>query len=136
MKVNYKLPGVLPETFPAGGMESGEHAGEPFGAHLQRLRVPHITDWRSVLRLDEPVAGATTIAPPVAPHGIGSRDGTTQRAWWRSLLNRHGHLLAPKPEPAPGADGQAAMQHMMSMLLEAQQREEEIFARYFAERED
>jgi hypothetical protein len=138
MKVNYTLPGVLPDTFPAGGMESGEHATESFG-HLQRLRVPDATDWRSVLRLDEPPAGVTTIAPPLSPNGIGSRDGTSQRAWWRSTLHRHRHLLESSgPEAASGAeaDGHTAMQRMLGLLFESQQHEEEIFARYFAEHQD
>jgi hypothetical protein len=139
MKVNYTLPGVLPETFPAEGMGSGESAGEPFAAHLQRLRVPDAADWRSVLRLDALPAGVTTIAPPPSPDGIGPRDARSQRTWWRSTLYRHRHLAeSTEPDAASntGADAHASMQRMLDLLFESQQREEEIFARYFAEHED
>jgi hypothetical protein len=137
MKVNYTLPGVLPETFPAEGTEAGEHAGEPFATRLQRLQIPDLTDWRSVLRLDVPADGVTTIAPPVSPDGIGPGDGISRRTWWRGMLQRHSHLMeSARLEIGSEVDDQVCMQRMLTILLEAHQREEEIFARYFAEHED
>jgi len=137
MKVSYTLQGMMPEVFPAAGMELGDHAGEPFASHLQRLRLPHVIDWRSVLRLDVPADGVTAIGPPGSPDGIGPIDGASQRRWWRKMLNRHNHLLeTSEPEASFEGDGQISVQRMLSMLFEAQQREEEIFARYVAEHED
>src|SRR5882672_11257322 len=113
MKVNYTLPGMLPEATPAPVTESGESPAEPFGAHLQRLRVPEFTDWRAVLRLNATPPGATGIGPPPAPYGIDSRDGASQRAWWRAMLNKHTRLAeGAGQEAAPGmdADGHASLQ--------------------------
>jgi len=123
MKVNYTLPGLMPDAAPSPVAEPGD--GEPFVAHLQRLRIPDVTDWRAVLRLNTAPAGATAIAPPPAPGGIGVRDGATQRAWWRNFMERQ--------QSNPAAD--KSVQRMIGLLAESQRREDEIFARHFAEQE-
>jgi hypothetical protein len=131
MKVNYTLPGLLPEATVAPVNELGEHPGEAFSLQLQRLRVPEVTDWRVLLRLNAPTAGATGIGPPPMPSGIALRDGASQRAWWRSTLHRH----AP-PQDQDVDSGSVPVQRMLGLLSESQRREDEIFARHFAERED
>jgi hypothetical protein len=127
IKVNYTLPGLMPDAAPRPPAEPGD--GEPFAAHLQRLRLPDVTDWRAVLRLNAAPTGATAIAPPPAPGGLSVRDGALQRAWWRGFLLRHDS----------GSDAQAgrgkSLQRMIGLLAESQRREEEIFARHFAEQE-
>jgi hypothetical protein len=123
IKVNYTLPGLMPDAAPRPPAESGD--GEPFAAHLQRLRLPDVTDWRAVLRLNAVPTGATAIAPPPAPGGISVRDGALQRTWWRGFVQRHDQ---------PG--GNKSVQRMIGLLAESQRREEEIFARHFAEQEN
>lgn len=125
MKVNYTLPGLLPDASPGPPAESGEQPAELFSSHLQKLRMPDVTDWRAVLRLHIPPAGATVIAPP-RPNGIGLRDGESRRAWWRGTLLKHKRLDGTSPEES----------QMLDLLLETQRREDEIFARYFSEHED
>lgn len=125
MKVNYTLPGLLPESSPKPTAELGERAAESFGTQLQRLRAPQHTDWRTLLRLDQPPAGAGDIGPPPTPSGIHMRDGAFQRAWWRAVLGKHVRLLeSTSPEP---------VQRMLGLLLESQRLEDEVFARHFAE---
>src|SRR5215831_9053450 len=129
MKVNYTLPGLLPEATPAPVTET-DTVAEPFGAYLNRLRAPDFTDWRELLRLNVPQAGATSIAPPQTPRGTDLRDGVSQRAWWRGMLQKH-----TREEALAGAepDIHPSIQRMLTLLLESQQREDEVFARYFAE---
>jgi hypothetical protein len=132
MKVNYTLPGLLPEAAPAPLPET-DSVVEPFGAYLNRLRAPDFTDWRELLRLNIPPAGATSIAPPPTPLGVDARDGVSQRAWWRGMLQKH-----TREEALAGteSDSHSSVQHMLTLLLESQQREDEVFARYFAEGRD
>src|SRR5215472_1906057 len=89
MRVNYTLPGMLPEASRARGADAAEQVVEPFGAQLQRLRAPDFTDWRALLRLDAPPPGLAGFGPPPAPQGIEWRDGVSERAWWRGLLRKH-----------------------------------------------
>jgi hypothetical protein len=130
MKVNYTLPGMLPEASRAPSAETGELAAEPFGVQLQRLRAPEFTDWRALLRLDAPPAGLAGIGPPPAPPGIDWRDGASERAWWRGMLQKHTALFESQ-----GADpgSERAIGRMLSCLQESQRREDEIFARQVAE---
>jgi len=129
MKVNYTLPGLLPEAAPAPLPET-DSVVEPFGAYLNRLRAPDFTDWRELLRLNIPPAGATSMAPPPTPRGIELRDGVSQRAWWRGMLQKH-----TREEAIAGteSDSHPSVQRMLTLLMESQQREDEVFARYFAE---
>jgi hypothetical protein len=135
MKVNYTLPGLLPEQMePAAG--TGERAAEPFGAQLQRLRVPDVTDWRDVLRLNTPPGGNTSLGPPPAPSGTESRDGASQRAWWRGMLHKHMSSQSDAPQETVSgmsASGQTSVQRMLGLLQESQRLEDQIFARHFAE---
>jgi hypothetical protein len=136
MKVNYTLPGLLPEATAAPATESGERPASPFATQLQRLRAPEIADWRALLRLNIPPAGATGIGPPPAPNGIDLRDGVSQRAWWRGMLHGHMHLLESAGQDAASGtetDSHPPVQRMLESLLESQRREDEIFARHFAE---
>jgi hypothetical protein len=134
MKVNYTLPGLLPEAVLAPREEAGnEEQVEPFSAQLQRLRAPASTDWRAVLRLGMPPPGFGALTAPPAPSGIASRDAASQRAWWRDVLQRHRTALAPT---APGqSEPDQAIGHMLRLLYESQKREDQIFARHFAEDE-
>jgi hypothetical protein len=139
MKVEYTLPGLLPDPAPARTVEHGEVPSEPFDAHLRRLRAPGFKDWRAVLRLSTPPSGAAAIGPPPAPHGIDSREGASQRAWWRRVLDNHSRLLgstAAHLAPATQSDRRAAVERMLQLLVESQRREDEIFARYFTEGAD
>jgi hypothetical protein len=136
MRVNYTLPGVLPDA-PAG--EAGERPAALFGEHLRRLQAPQVTDWRAVLRLNAPPGGLTGIAPPPAPHGIEVRDGASQRSWWRNMLLKHqDSLLEQDGERAAEAESAAASptRRMIDWLSESQRSEDEIFARHFAEASD
>jgi hypothetical protein len=133
MKVNYTLPGMLPEASRMPAAEVGERALEPFGAQLQRLRAPEFTDWRKLLRLDAPPAGLAGIGPPPAPQGIGWRDGASERNFWRGMLQKHAPLLE---ESDTDPDREPAVQRMLTYLQESQWREDEIFARQVAEGRD
>jgi hypothetical protein len=130
MKVDYTLPGSLPDTPLAPATPSGERPAEAFRSQLQQLRVPEITDWRALLRLNIPATGGARMGPPPAPNGVDSRDGESQRAWWRAMLQKH-----TQAHTGPGAeeDGQAPVRLMLDLLSESQRREDEIFARHFAE---
>jgi hypothetical protein len=130
MKVNYTLPGMLPEASRMPAADGGEPAVESFGTQLQRLRAPEFTDWRRLLRLDVPPAGLAGIGPPPAPHGIDWRDGASERAWWRGMLQKHAAL----PESADSdPDDERPVERMLRYLQESQQREDEIFTRQVAE---
>jgi hypothetical protein len=59
-----------------------------------------------------------------------SRDGVSQRAWWRAMLHKHRAVFQNS------ANGAVPVQRMLGLLQEAQGREDEIFARHFTERED
>jgi len=133
MKVNYTLPGLLPEPAPRPATELGESPVEPFGVQLQRLRAPVHTDWRAVLRLNTPPAGAAGIGPPPAPHGIELRDSASQRAWWRGMLDRHTRLLGSRTQSRMEIPDHVSVQRMLSSLLESQRLEDQVFARHFAE---
>ena len=132
MRVDYTLPGVLPEVTPTAPPETepGESHAEPFDSHFQRLHIPEVTDWRTVLRLNISTPAAANIGPPPPPSGIESRDGASQRAWWRGMLHRHvqGYESVPELE-----DSDASVSQMLGFLSESQRREDAIFARYFAE---
>ena len=138
MRVDYTLPGVLPDVTPeaAPGPDAGEGQAEPFGAQLQSLRVPEVTDWRDVLRLNASPGGAAHIGPPAPPYGIHLRDGASQRAWWRGMLRRHAEAFEGAAEPEIDTDGNASVMQMFKLLSESQRREDAIFARYFAESRD
>ena len=126
MKVNYTLAGSLPESGIAGADGTGAASpSESFAAHLNRLRVPDVTDWKQVLRLDPDSAGMAALGPPSVPMGIDSRTGSEQRAWWRGMLQKH----------MPLANGDAAG-YMLQRLAEYQRSEDTIFARHFAEGEN
>lgn len=131
MKVNYTLPGLFPESRIESGQEPGITAPEEsFGSQLQRLRVPEITDWKQVLRLGMPSDGLTALAPPPAPYGLDPRDPASQRAWWRGMLQKH--LAASVPKQATNDP----VANMLGSLLDAQRREDEVFARHFTESEN
>lgn len=127
MKVDYTLPGLLPEPTTEPPLQLGEIPEEPFGEQLRRLRAPSITDWREVLRLNTSPNNAGGLAPPPIPGGLESRDGAQQRAWWRTMLH--------KQSTQATAGSSIAVQHMLRFLQESQQLEERIFARHFAEDE-
>jgi len=130
MKVNYTLPGLLPEAAPAPLPET-DSVVEPFGAYLNRLRAPDFTDWRELLRLNIPPAGATSIAPPpTPPRGIELRDGVSQRAWWRGMLQKH---IREDAIADTESNSHPSVSRMLTLLHESQRREDEVFARYFAE---
>jgi hypothetical protein len=129
MKVDYTLPGLLPDPPAAPATQSEERTAEAFRSHLSQLRVPEIADWRTLLRLNLPAAGATGLGPPPAPNGVDSRDGESQRTWWRAMLHKHTNAINAGPEE----DNQASVHRMLQLLLESQRGEERIFARHFAE---
>jgi hypothetical protein len=133
MKVNYTLPGMLPEAARTPAAEAGEHGLEAFGTQLQRLRTPEFTDWRTLLRLDAPLAGLAGIGPPPVPRGVGWREGASGRSWWRGMLRKHAALLESSD---PDTDDEPPVQRMLAYLQESQQREDEIFARQMAEEKD
>lgn len=132
MKVEYTLPGLMPDPRAVLAPQSEERPEEAFRSHLSERRVPEIADWRMLLRLNLPAAGATRIGPPPAPNGVDSRDGESQRAWWRTMLHRHTNNIDAGPE----GDVPASLQRMLRLLLESQRNEDRIFARHFAEGED
>jgi hypothetical protein len=139
--VDYTLPGVLPDATPeaAPATEPGESQAELFGYQLQRLRVPEVTDWREVLRLNTPPGSAANIGPPTPPYGIDSRDGASQRAWWRGMLRRHARAFESgqhEPDSEMETDGHASIARMLGLVYESQQCEDAIFARHFAESRD
>jgi hypothetical protein len=139
MEVNYTLPGLLVEPEPPAGGELSEGPTELFGTHLRQLRVAEVTDWRILLRLNTLPAGAAGIGPPPAANGIGSHDGASLRAWWRSMLGKHTRLLESTTEDeitGMEAGGRASVRGMLALLLESQRLEDEVFARHLAESAD
>jgi len=129
MKVDYTLPGLLPEPPATPSAQSEKPPEEAFRSQLSQLRVPEITDWRALLRLDVPAAGATRIGPPPTPSGVDSRDGESQRTWWRTMLHKHANAIDAGPEE----DSAAPVHCMLQLLLESQRSEDRIFARHFGE---
>ena len=128
MKVDYTLPGSVPEVTPGDLLQPGTVSEEPFGEQLRRLRAPQVSDWRNVLHLNTPFNGAAELAPPAVPAGLESRDGALQRAWWRGMLHKH-------KAPAE-ANSSLPVKRMLTFLQQSQQLEDRIFARHFAENED
>ena len=128
MKVDYTLPGLLPDPPAAPDTQPEGGTPEAFRSHLSQLRVPEIADWRVLLRLNVPAAGAVRIGPPPAPNGVDSRDGESQRTWWRAMLQKHTTACDERPE-----ERGAPVQRMLQLLLESQRGEDRIFARHFAE---
>jgi len=127
MKVDYTLPGLLPESALAARADvEYEEQNPPFGAQLQRLRAPATADWRAILRLGLTPPGFGSLSAPPVPQGVTLRNASAQRAWWRNLLHRH----SSNP-----ARSQPAIDDMLNLLQEAQRREDRIFARHFAEDE-
>jgi hypothetical protein len=132
MKVDYTLPGLLPEPPAPPAAQSEERPEGAFRSHLSQPRVPEVTDWRALLKLDVPAAGATRLGPPPTPSGVDSRGGESQRAWWRAMLHKHTSAIDAGPED----DSAAWVHRMLQLLLESQRSEDRIFARHFAEGRD
>ncbi|HKA01661.1 MAG TPA: hypothetical protein VKE70_34345 [Candidatus Solibacter sp.] len=136
MRVNYTLPGLLPD---ASATDAGDRPAMLFSEHLQLLRAPEFTDWRTLLRLNAPPAGLAGIDTPKTPHGVDSRDAASQRAWWRAMLQKHqGPLDSDGGEALSNCDStlDPSVRRMLDWLTESQRHEDEIFARHFREAED
>jgi hypothetical protein len=136
LRVNYTLPGLLPDTSPT---DAGDRPAMLFSEHLQQLKAPEYADWRTLLRLNVPPAGLAGIDPPKAPHGVDSRDAASQRAWWRNMLQKHQEPLDCDGDDASSQGGSTldpSVRHMLDWLSESQRREDEIFARHFTEADD
>jgi len=136
MRVNYTLPGLLPDASPT---DAGDRPPMLFSEHLQLLRAPEFTDWRTLLRLNAPPAGLAGIDPPQTPRGVDSRDAASQRAWWRDMLRKHqGPLESDDANPPSNNDStlDPSVHRMLDWLSESQRCEDEIFARHFTESED
>jgi hypothetical protein len=136
MRVNYTLPGLLPD---ASTPDAGDRPAMLFSEHLQLLKAPEFTDWRTLLRLNSPPAGLAGIDPPKAPQGVDSRDAASQRAWWRSMLQKHQEPLdRGEGDALPQGDStfDPSVRHMLDWLSESQRCEDEIFARHFTEADD
>ena len=136
MRVNYTLPGLLPD---ASATEAGDRPAMLFSEHLQLLRAPEFTDWRTLLRLNAPPAGLAGIDPPQAPHGVDSRDAGSERAWWRTMLQKHqGPLESDHGDAVQDSNStlDPTVHRMLDWLSESQRCEDEIFARHFTESED
>lgn len=136
MNVTYRLQGMLPDPLRKPAPELTDHAVESFNSKLRRLRPPEHTDWRALLRLDEPLALAGGIGPPPPPPGVEPCDGATQRAWWRRMLDKHTCLLGSTPAgPASGTKGIdiTPVHRMLALLSEFRRREDEVFAHQLAE---
>ena len=136
MRVNYTLPGLLPD---ASAKETGDSPAMLFSEHLQLLRAPQFADWRTLLRLNAPPAGIAGIDAPPAPHGVDSRDAASKRAWWHTMLQKHqGPIEEDEAGAVPNGDStlDRSVRRMLEWLSESQRCEDEIFARHFKEAED
>jgi hypothetical protein len=134
MKIDYTLPGVLP-GIDAKPSTDVARPSESFGSRLKRLRTPETANWRSVLRLDASPEGATSIGPPPIPLGVEARDGVSQRAWWRAMLDKHTRLTGGAAAATEAPD-HAAVRRMLAYLLEGQRLEDQMLARHLAEGTD
>jgi len=137
MKIDYTLPGVLPEHVAPTSPESPASYAQTFGEQFRRLRSAQKSDWREILHLDAPVRGADALEPPPVPHGLHTADAASTRAWWRTMLQRHSADLAKGEEErwsTPDDDG-PLVSRMLNLLRESQQREDQILARTFIEGE-
>jgi hypothetical protein len=134
MRVNYTLPGLLPD---ASATDAGDRPATLFSEHLQLLRAPKFTDWRTLLRLNAPPAGVAGIDAPPAPHGVDSRDAASQRAWWHTMLQKHQAAVDIRDaDPSGDSTLDPSVRRMLAWLSESQRCEDEIFARHFKEAED
>ena len=136
MRVNYTLPGLLPD---AHATDAGDRPAMLFSEHLQLLQAPQFSDWRTLLRLNAPPGGLAGMAAPPAPHGVDARDAASQRAWWHAMLQQR---LSPIEDDDTDAvpNGEStpdrSVRRMLEWLSESQRCEDEIFARHFKEAED
>jgi hypothetical protein len=128
MRVNYTLPGMLPD---ASAKETGDSPAKLFSEHLQLLQAPQFADWRTLLRLNAPPAGLAGIDAPPAPRGVDSRDAASKRAWWHTMLQKH-----QDPIEDEDTDAVPSVRRMLEWLSESQRCEDEIFARHFTEAEN
>jgi hypothetical protein len=131
MRVNYTLPGSLPDVYTT---DAGDREAMLFSEHLQMLRAPKFTDWRTLLRLNTPPAGLAGIDPPPAPNGVDSRDAASQRAWWRTMLQKHqGSFGNDAGDTISTSESclDPSVSRMLNWLSESQRCEDEFFARHF-----
>jgi hypothetical protein len=136
MRVNYTLPGLLPD---ASATDTGDRPAMLFSEHLQLSKAPEFTDWRTLLRLNAPPAGLAGIDAPQALQGVNSRDAASQRAWWRTMLQKHQGPIESDYGDAvrdSGSTADPSVGRMLDWLSQSQRCEDEIFARHFTESED
>jgi hypothetical protein len=135
MRVNYTLPGMLPE---ASAKETGDSPAMLFSEHLQLLQAPHFADWRTLLRLNAPPAGLAGIDAPPTPLGVDSRDAASKRSWWHTMLQKHRGPIDDETDAASNDNStlDQPVRRMLDWLSESQRCEDEIFARHFTEAED
>ncbi len=135
MRVNYTLPGFLPaESMPA---ESNRAGDSPFRARLQAASAPTLSDWKSLLRLDQPPVNAIAIGPPPGPPSLEAQDAPARRLMWRQMLDRQVAALEAAPTGAGPADGsdKRAIARMLTLLVRGRDAEGEVASRYLAEAE-
>ena len=153
MRVSYTLPGFLPaEASPA---ESIRGADSPFRTLLPLPPAPRWADWKSLLRLDQPAATASTIGPPPRPASFDVSDAASQRWMWRQMLNRLVAAFEDRssdtnhPGASAGLNGQAAKngmagqtgsgsraaQRMLALLVQMREAEDEVAGKHLAEPE-
>jgi hypothetical protein len=134
MRVQYTLPGFLPAEPPPS--EAIEPAGDPFLGRLKFLPLPRALNWKSLLHLDEDPSNPTSIDPPSQPPTLDFRDPVSERWNWTQMLGRLVAVSGTQSSQIPASGADRAVQRMLAMLMNFQEAEDFIAARYLAESEE
>jgi hypothetical protein len=134
MRVQYTLPGFLPAEAPPS--DAIEPAGSPFLGRLKFLPLPRAPNWKSLLHLDEDPFSPTSIDPPSRPATLEFRDPLTERWNWMQMMGRLVAVSGTQSNQFSANGDDRAVQRMLAMLVNFQEAEDFIAARYLAEAEE
>jgi hypothetical protein len=124
MQVQYRIPGWEPIRAVPIGAEPA--AISPFPVAARAAPAIAAVSWRTLLRLDHPVAGAVILRPPERPHASVVDDAISQRRLMRDLVTRHGLEADPS---RTGNEQSRAVRDMLLLLLDFQSSRDELDAR-------
>jgi hypothetical protein len=135
MRVQYTLPGFLPDPSPAA--DSAELGESLFRSKLNVPVAQRWLDWGRLLRLDRPPSNAAQIGPPPKPPGLEVADAASERLRWRQMLDGQTGSLENFQQPTGEAAGTdvRAIGRMLALLLRFQELEDGVVARHLSEAE-
>lgn len=123
MKINYTLPGLVPET--DVGKEIVESFDSPFKNRMEAFERKQPVAWRDLLGLNRQAPDPSQVA---APPPSNSSEAAAIRQQWRDLLGRHASADSLQGAAPP-------VQRMMRLLATYQKESDRLFSMGLAETE-